>query len=98
MIVRAAPGSNIDVDTLVAFTLLGALVNPWFLLLAGFVGAGLMFAGATGTCGLAKVGACGLAGAGACGLANVGAGGLANAGGAPAPRRWGGCASPPAPG
>lgn len=32
---------------------LGALVNPWFLALAGFFGAGLAFAGATGTCGLA---------------------------------------------
>ena len=32
---------------------LGALVNPWFLVLAAFVGAGLTFAGATGTCGMA---------------------------------------------
>ena len=32
---------------------LGTLVNPWFLALAGFFGAGLTFAGATGTCGLA---------------------------------------------
>jgi glyoxylase-like metal-dependent hydrolase (beta-lactamase superfamily II)/rhodanese-related sulfurtransferase len=32
---------------------LGALVNPWFLALAAFFGAGLTFAGATGTCGLA---------------------------------------------
>ena len=29
---------------------LGALVSPWFLLLSGFVGAGLMFAGVTDTC------------------------------------------------
>lgn len=36
-------------------TLLGALVNPWFLLLSGFVGAGLAFAGLSGTCGLALV-------------------------------------------
>lgn len=36
-------------------TLLGALVSPWFLLLSGFVGAGLTFAGLTGTCGLAMV-------------------------------------------
>ena len=35
--------------------LLGALVNPWFLALAGFFGAGLTFAGATGSCGLALV-------------------------------------------
>jgi glyoxylase-like metal-dependent hydrolase (beta-lactamase superfamily II)/rhodanese-related sulfurtransferase len=36
-----------------AGTVLGALVSPWFLILAGFFGAGLTFAGATGTCGLA---------------------------------------------
>ena len=34
---------------------LGLLVNPWFLALAAFFGAGLTFAGATGTCGLALV-------------------------------------------
>jgi len=34
---------------------LGTLVNPWFLALAAFFGAGLTFAGATGTCGLALV-------------------------------------------
>ena len=34
---------------------LGAFVDPWFLLLAGFFGAGLAFAGVTGTCGLARV-------------------------------------------
>jgi hypothetical protein len=32
---------------------LGTLVNPWFLVIAAFFGAGLTFAGATGTCGLA---------------------------------------------
>jgi glyoxylase-like metal-dependent hydrolase (beta-lactamase superfamily II)/rhodanese-related sulfurtransferase len=32
---------------------LGVLVSPWFLALAAFFGAGLTFAGATGTCGLA---------------------------------------------
>jgi glyoxylase-like metal-dependent hydrolase (beta-lactamase superfamily II) len=32
---------------------LGALVHPWFLAIAAFFGAGLTFAGATGTCGLA---------------------------------------------
>jgi sulfur dioxygenase len=32
---------------------LGTLVNPWFLAIAAFFGAGLTFAGATGTCGLA---------------------------------------------
>ncbi len=34
-------------------TVLGALVSPWFLLVSGFVGAGLVFAGVTNTCGLA---------------------------------------------
>ncbi|MBF2083110.1 rhodanese-like domain-containing protein [Thermoleptolyngbya sp. C42_A2020_037] len=33
-------------------TLLGAFVSPWFLLLSGFVGAGLVFAGITNTCAL----------------------------------------------
>lgn len=33
-------------------TLLGAFVSPWFLLLSGFVGCGLMFAGITNTCAL----------------------------------------------
>ncbi|MEQ8958599.1 MAG: rhodanese-like domain-containing protein [Coleofasciculus sp. C2-GNP5-27] len=31
-------------------TVLGALISPWFLILSGFVGAGLIFAGASGTC------------------------------------------------
>jgi rhodanese-related sulfurtransferase len=34
---------------------LGATVSPWFYGLAGFVGAGLMVAGATGFCGMAHV-------------------------------------------
>ncbi|MBT7351225.1 MAG: rhodanese-like domain-containing protein [Phycisphaerae bacterium] len=34
---------------------IGAFVSPWFLLLAGFCGAGLFFAGISGTCGLAVV-------------------------------------------
>jgi rhodanese-related sulfurtransferase len=34
---------------------LGVTVTPWFFALAGFVGAGLVFAGATGTCGMAAV-------------------------------------------
>jgi rhodanese-related sulfurtransferase len=34
---------------------LGVLINPWFLAIAAFFGAGLTFAGATGTCGLALV-------------------------------------------
>jgi rhodanese-related sulfurtransferase len=36
-------------------TVLGAFVSPWFLLLSGFVGAGLMFAGITDTCMLAML-------------------------------------------
>jgi len=34
---------------------LAALVSPWFLLLTGFFGAGLLFAGLTGTCGMAAL-------------------------------------------
>jgi glyoxylase-like metal-dependent hydrolase (beta-lactamase superfamily II) len=34
---------------------LGAGLSPWFLLVAAFFGAGLTFAGATGTCGLAML-------------------------------------------
>lgn len=34
---------------------LGALVSPWFHALSGGVGAGLVFAGVTGTCGLARL-------------------------------------------
>jgi len=34
----------------VAFTLLAALVSPWFLLCSGLVGGGLVFAGATDIC------------------------------------------------
>ena len=34
---------------------LGAAVSPWFHLLSGFVGAGLVFAGVSGFCGLARV-------------------------------------------
>ena len=32
---------------------LSALVSPWFLIVPAFFGAGLAFAGVTGTCGLA---------------------------------------------
>jgi rhodanese-related sulfurtransferase len=48
--VQIAAGSMV-----VLSILLGALVSPWFYGLAGFVGAGLVFAGVTGTCGLARV-------------------------------------------
>ena len=35
--------------------LLGAFVTPWFLILSGAVGAGLVFAGASGWCGMAML-------------------------------------------
>ncbi len=38
-----------------AGTVLGATVSPWWLIVPGFVGAGLVFAGVTGTCGMATV-------------------------------------------
>jgi len=34
-------------------TILGVWASPWFLLLSGFVGAGLVFAGVTNTCAMA---------------------------------------------
>ena len=37
------------------FSILAATVDSWFLLGTGFVGAGLCFAGLTGTCGLAVI-------------------------------------------
>jgi hypothetical protein len=33
---------------------LAAFVSPWFLILPAFLGAGLTFAGLTGTCGMAS--------------------------------------------
>jgi rhodanese-related sulfurtransferase len=33
-------------------TLLGGIVSPWFLLLSGAVGVGLVYAGVSGTCGM----------------------------------------------
>lgn len=36
-------------------TLLGAFVSPWFLLISGFVGGGLIFAGVTNTCAMAML-------------------------------------------
>ncbi len=38
-----------------AATLLGAFVWPWALAIAAFLGGGLLFAGLTGTCGLASL-------------------------------------------
>lgn len=48
--VQIAAGSMV-----VLGTALGVTVSPWFLLLSGFVGAGLVFAGVSGFCGLARV-------------------------------------------
>ncbi|MGJ8634691.1 MAG: rhodanese-like domain-containing protein [Luteolibacter sp.] len=45
--VRIAAGLMVFIGTL-----LGAFMNPWFLILPGFVGAGLAFAGITDTCGM----------------------------------------------
>jgi rhodanese-related sulfurtransferase len=39
----------------VAGVTLGAVVSPWLYAFAAFVGAGLVFAGVTGTCALARV-------------------------------------------
>ncbi|WP_313312882.1 rhodanese family protein [Pulveribacter sp.] len=47
---------QIAAGSLVALgTALGAGVSPWFLLLPGFVGCGLVFAGVSGFCGLARL-------------------------------------------
>ena len=48
--VQIAAGSLI-----VLGAVLGATVSPWFHLLSGLVGAGLVFAGASGFCGMARV-------------------------------------------
>lgn len=48
--VQIAAGSLV-----LASVLLGLLVTPGFLALSAFVGAGLMFAGATGGCGMARL-------------------------------------------
>ncbi|MFT4311390.1 MAG: rhodanese-like domain-containing protein [Candidatus Woesearchaeota archaeon] len=46
--VRLAAGGLVTTGVI-----LGALVNPWFYALSGFVGLGLMYAGITNTCGMA---------------------------------------------
>lgn len=38
-----------------AGTLLGAFASPWFLIVPGFVGAGMTFAGITDTCGMGMI-------------------------------------------
>lgn len=62
--VESAGGGVIDIQRQVqlvvgsmvlVFTLLGAFVNPWLLIVPAFFGAGLTFAGASGTCGMAML-------------------------------------------
>lgn len=48
--VRIAAGAMVVVGTL-----LSAFVSPYFLIVPGFVGAGLVFAGVTDTCGMAMM-------------------------------------------
>ena len=36
-------------------TLLGVIASPWFLVLSGGVGLGLLYAGLSGTCGMATL-------------------------------------------
>ena len=48
--VQMAAGSLVALGVL-----LGALVSPWLYALSAFVGVGLVFAGGTGTCGLASL-------------------------------------------
>lgn len=61
---RSASAPRLDVMRQVQITagslvligvLLGAFLSPWFLILAGFVGGGLTFAGLSGWCGMAKL-------------------------------------------
>ena len=48
--VQIAAGSMVLIGVV-----LGALVSPWLYGIAGFVGAGLVFAGVSGTCGMASL-------------------------------------------
>ncbi len=41
--------------TVLLAVVLGVLISPWILVVAGLMGAGLLFAGLTGTCGMATV-------------------------------------------
>lgn len=61
---RAAGAPKIDIMRQVQVTAgalvtvgaaLGAFVSPWFLIISAFVGCGLMFAGLSGWCGMAKM-------------------------------------------
>ncbi|WP_428248449.1 rhodanese-like domain-containing protein [Ferrovibrio sp.] len=48
--VQITAGSMVALGALLAW-----LVSPWFIALSGFVGAGLVFAGVTGFCGMARL-------------------------------------------
>lgn len=48
--VQIAAGSLVVIGAALA-----SLVSPWWILLSGFVGAGLVFAGVTGFCGMARI-------------------------------------------
>jgi rhodanese-related sulfurtransferase len=48
--VQIAAGSLVVLGVVLA-----ALVSPWFVLLSAVIGSGLVFAGATGTCGMARL-------------------------------------------
>lgn len=48
--VQIAAGSLVLLGVALALT-----ISPWFMALSAFVGAGLVFAGATGTCGMASL-------------------------------------------
>jgi Protein of unknown function (DUF2892) len=48
--VQIAAGSLVLIGVVLA-----ALVSPWFVLLSGFVGGGLVFAGASGSCAMAQL-------------------------------------------
>ena len=63
-VARAAVSPRIDVMRQVQITagslvaigvLLGTTISPWFLVIPGFVGCGLVFAGLSGWCGMARL-------------------------------------------
>lgn len=62
--VEAQPGQPLDImrqvqiaagSLILTGSILGWLVSPWFYLICAFAGAGLLFAGLTGFCGMARL-------------------------------------------
>lgn len=62
--IKAAGGARLDVMRQVQITagslvvlgvVLALVISPWFLAISAFVGSGLIFAGASGWCGMAKL-------------------------------------------